>query len=134
MALSVCMAKSGYPEHALATLLAFDTYLRISEYVNMRVEDVAVPGDPRMGGVSMGENPPTVADFDCVFSDYIDGVYEGGGSYGAMLHTYHGLIFFCPFLKYHMPEADVRLRGWKNQHPPESQAPLTWEVTVTLSV
>ena len=47
--LSVCMAKSGYPEHALATLLAFDTYLRISEYVNMGVKDVAVPGDPRMG-------------------------------------------------------------------------------------
>jgi integrase len=38
--IAATMAKSGYPGFALATLIAFDCFLRISEYVNLRVVDV----------------------------------------------------------------------------------------------
>lgn len=35
--------------HAAAILLAFECYLRNSETCNLRVRDVALPGDPRLG-------------------------------------------------------------------------------------
>ena len=52
--LAVSMAKSGYPFHAVATLLAFDCYLRIGEFTSLLVRDIAVPNDPRMGPAYTG--------------------------------------------------------------------------------
>lgn len=46
---SVVLAKSGLWDSAVATLLAFDCYLRIGEFCKLKVRDVAMPGDPRLG-------------------------------------------------------------------------------------
>ena len=43
------MIKNGYVEHGIATLCAFDMYLRIGEFLQLRVCDVATPHDPRLG-------------------------------------------------------------------------------------
>jgi integrase len=53
-ALSCAMAVSRRPYHAMATLLAFDCYLRISEFTNLRVRDIALPGDHRLGQAHTG--------------------------------------------------------------------------------
>jgi hypothetical protein len=44
-ALSSIMVLSGQPEHALATLLSFDCYLRISEFSNLTISDILHTGD-----------------------------------------------------------------------------------------
>ena len=41
------MISNNYIEHAIATLLAFDCYLRISEFCNLRVKEVLLPNDAR---------------------------------------------------------------------------------------
>lgn len=43
------LAQSGDPTAAMAVLLSFDCYLRITECINLTVADVAVPGDRRLG-------------------------------------------------------------------------------------
>jgi integrase len=50
--LAVTMAMNGYGEGALATLVAFDGLLRISEMASLRVGDVSPPSDLRQGGTS----------------------------------------------------------------------------------
>jgi integrase len=48
--LAVSMARRGRHAEAAATLLAFDCYLRISEFTRLRRHDVAMPLDARLGG------------------------------------------------------------------------------------
>jgi integrase len=43
------MVQRGYIRHAIATLLAFDCFLRVGELVNLRRADVATTNDARMG-------------------------------------------------------------------------------------
>ena len=50
VALAATMTKSGHFEMGVATLLAFDCYLRISEHLQLLVGDVALANDPRLGG------------------------------------------------------------------------------------
>jgi integrase len=47
--IAVTMALNGYPAGALATLVAFDGLLRISEVANLCVGDVSPPTDARRG-------------------------------------------------------------------------------------
>lgn len=46
---AVSMAKEGDVLAAVATLLSFDALLRVGELVNLRREDVVLPGDVRLG-------------------------------------------------------------------------------------
>ena len=52
--LSVTMARSGFHAHAIALLLAFDCYLRVSELVNLERRDVILPNDSRAGSIAPG--------------------------------------------------------------------------------
>ena len=47
--IAVQFARAGRMDFAVATVLAFDCLLRISEFCNLQVSDVAFPGDLRMG-------------------------------------------------------------------------------------
>jgi len=47
--IAVTMAKNGFVNEALATLVAFDGLLRISEFINLKIGDVALPSDSRLG-------------------------------------------------------------------------------------
>jgi integrase len=47
-AIAVRMALDGKHRQAVATLLAFDCFLRIGELVNLRKEDISLPGDARV--------------------------------------------------------------------------------------
>lgn len=47
--IALSMARSGHQQEAVATLLAFDCYLRINEALNLMREDVATGADPRVG-------------------------------------------------------------------------------------
>jgi integrase len=47
--LAVTMSKSGFHAEAIATLLAFDCYLRVGELLSIRMTDVVQPNDPRVG-------------------------------------------------------------------------------------
>lgn len=49
--LAVSMSRQGWHAEAVATLLAFDCYLRISEFVQLCGADVARESDPRLGSV-----------------------------------------------------------------------------------
>lgn len=48
---AVTMAKWGYHAEAVATLLSFDCYLRVSELTRIEYHDVLMPNDPRIGSV-----------------------------------------------------------------------------------
>lgn len=48
---AVTMAKWGRHAEAVATLLAFDCYLRVGELTRLEYHDVLQPHDPRMGSV-----------------------------------------------------------------------------------
>ena len=47
--IAVDMVYRGHFEEAVATLLAFDSYLRIGELVGLYRDDVCTGSDPRMG-------------------------------------------------------------------------------------
>jgi integrase len=49
--IAVTMAMNGYGDGALATLVAFDGLLRISELTSLCVKDVSPPSDPRRGRI-----------------------------------------------------------------------------------
>ena len=46
---AITLAKNGHTNEALATLVAFDGFLRINEFVELTIGDVALPTDPRLG-------------------------------------------------------------------------------------
>lgn len=46
--IALTMARNGNVQAGIATLLAFDSYLRIGELLGLRREDVAYGGDPRL--------------------------------------------------------------------------------------
>jgi integrase len=48
------MAVKGQHDAALAMVLGFDGYLRISELLNLKVQDVAIPNDARLGSAYRG--------------------------------------------------------------------------------
>jgi integrase len=50
--IAVTMCLNGYKDGALATLVAFDALLRVSEMASLRVRDVSEPTDPRRGRVT----------------------------------------------------------------------------------
>jgi integrase len=52
--ISVHMAQNGYLRHCIATLLAFDCFLRVGELVNLRKVDVADVNDRRLGSEYSG--------------------------------------------------------------------------------
>lgn len=43
-AIAVDMIFSGHVDEGIATLLSFDCYLRISEFVNLKINDIIIPG------------------------------------------------------------------------------------------
>jgi integrase len=47
---SLTLAASGFADEALATVLAFDCYMRLKEFVNLRGSDIARVNDARLGG------------------------------------------------------------------------------------
>lgn len=55
---AVTMAANGYGDGAVATLVAFDAFLRISEFTALRVADVSPPRDSRRGVAGMPSAEP----------------------------------------------------------------------------
>jgi integrase len=51
--IAVTMCLNGYTDGGLATLVAFDALLRVSEMASLRVCDVSAPTDPRRGRTTM---------------------------------------------------------------------------------
>lgn len=51
---AVQMTRTGKLRYGIATLLAFDCFLRVGELVNLRKQDVADSGDSRLGQVYRG--------------------------------------------------------------------------------
>jgi integrase len=43
-AIAMCMIFNGHIDQDIATLLSFDCYLRISEFVNLKINDIILPG------------------------------------------------------------------------------------------
>jgi integrase len=52
--IAIHMVQNGHIRHAIATLLAFDCFLRVGELVGLRRKDVADTGDRRMGSEYQG--------------------------------------------------------------------------------
>ena len=50
--IAVTMCLNGYADGGLATLVAFDALLRVSEMTSLRVRDVSAPMDPRRGRIA----------------------------------------------------------------------------------
>ena len=49
VAIACTLARSGFHAPAVAMLVAFDCYLRVGELTRIRLRDVVLPSDPRMG-------------------------------------------------------------------------------------
>jgi integrase len=49
VAIACTLARSGFHAPAVAMLVAFDCYLRVGELTRIRLRDVVMPCDPRMG-------------------------------------------------------------------------------------
>lgn len=52
--ISLCMSLMGRRSESVAILLAFDSYLRISEYLHLRRRDIALQSDGRLGSAYTG--------------------------------------------------------------------------------
>lgn len=52
--IALTMARRGLHAEAVASLLAFDCYLRVGEYLRLQFRDVALLDDPRLGGAHTG--------------------------------------------------------------------------------
>jgi integrase len=50
--ISLTMARNGYIPHAVLTVLSFHCYLRISEGLNLAIDDFYYPNHPSLGSVS----------------------------------------------------------------------------------
>lgn len=49
VAIACALSRSGFHAPAVATLVAFDCYLRVGELTRLRLRDIVMPDDPRMG-------------------------------------------------------------------------------------
>jgi integrase len=52
--IAATMARRSHIDAAMATLVGFDCFLRISEYVGFLISDLALPTDPRLGSTMAG--------------------------------------------------------------------------------
>lgn len=76
----------------------------------------------------------SIFQIDSLFSTYLDHSYLHGGSYSKASQALNGLCFQLPHLRGWMKESSLRLKGWKKLSPSISHPPITWELTVLLSV
>ena len=74
------------------------------------------------------------ADLDRLLTEYVQYMYDDGGSKTAAKHAKSGLCHFFPYLKPLLPNADQALRGWAKAEPAVSYPPLTWELASSLAV
>lgn len=71
---------------------------------------------------------------DILLARYIDQLYSENGSFAYACHTVNGLIFHSPRLKHRLHESRLRLRGWDKIRISASHPPITWEITLVISL
>jgi integrase len=78
----------------------------------------------------------TFDDLDDLITDYFHDLYEQGDGKGKGLaaDTLYGVCKYFPRAQGHLPTAEQSLRGWQRLQTSISYPPLTWELTVAISV
>jgi integrase len=76
----------------------------------------------------------TEADLDSLLTEYIQHLYDSGGSKSAAKAAKAGLCLYFPYLRSLLPTADQAIRGWSKAVPVVSYPPLTWELASSLAV
>ena len=76
----------------------------------------------------------TEADLDELLTEYIQDLYDSGGSKSAAKAAKAGLCLYFPYLRPLLPTADQAIRGWSKVEPVISYPPLTWELASSLAV
>jgi integrase len=67
---------------------------------------------------------------DKLVSEWIDALYESGGSFDYAAQCVHGLAFHQPSLRLNLPISRMFLRGWARRRQSKSHPPITFELTV----
>jgi integrase len=83
--------------------------------------------------VENGEDPQDEDQLDGCLHEYIQWLYDDGGSRSLASNAIAGLGFFIPRLRNFLPIARLALRGWTRLEPVRSHPPLTWELTCLLA-
>lgn len=84
--------------------------------------------------LSNGENPQDETELDTCLHEYIQWLYDDGGSKSLAKNAIAGLGLVIPRLRGCLPTSRLALRGWTNVEPVRSHPPLTWELTCLLAV
>lgn len=66
-------------------------------------------------------------------SQWINHMYESGGSFDYASQCIQGLTFYSPILRFRLYESRMCLRGWKRIRLSKSHPPITWELTVVFA-
>ena len=84
---------------------------------------------------SCGEEFSTAIELDFVLASYLDLCFDSHLiSFSKANETVYGIELFLPHAKHRLRESYLRLRGWRRQCPSISKPPLTFELTVLISI
>lgn len=94
--------------------------------------------DWAMEATGGGEDPSMIIHdedaLDRLIAEYIQYLYDEGGSKSLAKATKNGLCLYFPYLRPLLPLTDQVLKGWSRLHKVESYPPLTWELASSLAV
>ena len=75
-----------------------------------------------------------VSELDEILTDYFYFLYESGGGRARAVDTLYGIFMFAPAWRSSFPISYMSLKGWSRLVPVVSHPPLSWELTVLLSI
>jgi integrase len=73
-------------------------------------------------------------EMDDLLTDYLHHLYSEGKGRGLAEATYSGVMALMSYPKNGLPQSSRSLKGWQRRHPSRSYPPLTWSLTVLISV
>jgi site-specific recombinase XerC len=81
-------------------------------------------------------DPSTMEQLDEILTEYFHCMYEenDGTGKGLAATTLYGLIKFLPRCENNLPTAKMSITGWLKLRPSKSYPPLTWDLTVLISI
>lgn len=71
---------------------------------------------------------------DALLCEYIQYLYDNHGAHWRGICALYGLIHFLPRFRHRLCTSQRALQGWARLEPPISHPPLTWELTVAISI
>lgn len=81
-----------------------------------------------------GESANTFHQLDQLLADYVQFLFDSGGSLSNAANAVRGITLLLPWVKPHLFLVSMNLRGWRKQHLPVAHPPLTWNLTCAIAI